>query len=112
MPVTRAASHSILGGSLLAAMLLGGCVSASKYDALEAQNQDLQRQMTAQQQQATAALAASKAQTGRLAGAIKYTINSDLAFTPGGWQMSSQGKRVLSQYAAKLAPTQQNKIVV
>ncbi len=49
---------------------------------------------------------------GRLRGAIKYTVNSDLLFPSGGWQLSAQGKRIISTMAAKLAPTQQNKIVV
>ena len=53
------------------------------------------------------------ARAGRpLAGAIKYTVNSDLLFRPGGWKMSNQGKQVISKLAAKLAPTQENKLVV
>jgi chemotaxis protein MotB len=92
-----------------AAIMLSGCVvSQSSYDALKAQNDQLQQQTNAQ----AAELAAEKAQVARLAGAIKYTVNSDLLFTSGGWQLSDAGKKIISTLAAKLAPSQQNKIVV
>jgi chemotaxis protein MotB len=35
-----------------------------------------------------------------------------LLFSSGGWQMRPQGKRIIANMAAKLAPTQQNKIMV
>jgi flagellar motor protein MotB len=35
-----------------------------------------------------------------------------LLFPPGGYQMSERGKQIISGFAAKLAPTQQNKILV
>ena len=85
----------------LTALMLGACVSQSAYDALQAQNQQLQAQV-----------AADKAQICRLQGAIKYTVNSDLLFPSGGWQMSDRGKQIIASFAAKLAPTQQNKILV
>ena len=85
----------------LATLMLGACVSQSAYDALQAQNQQLQAQV-----------AADKAQICRLQGAIKYTVNSDLLFPSGGWQMSDRGKQIIASFAAKLAPTQQNKILV
>ena len=78
-----------------------GCVSKSDYDALQAQNQQLQQQVAAQ-----------SAQISRLQGAIKYTINSDLLFPSGGWQMSPEGQQIIARMAVKLAPSQQNKIVV
>jgi len=57
-------------------------------------------------------IAADRTQIGRLQGAIKYTVNSDLLFASGGWQMRPQGKQIIARMAAKLAPTQQNKIIV
>jgi chemotaxis protein MotB len=74
--------------------LLSACVSQSKYDELKAQNDQLQQQVS------------------RLQGAIKYTVNSDLLFPSGGWQMSPQGQEIIAKLAVKLAPTQQNKLVV
>jgi len=95
-------------GAVLSTTGLAGCVSQSSYDALQAQKQQLQ----AQNDQLQAQLAAQKAQTGRLAGAIKYTVNSDLLFASGGWQMRPAGKDIIARLASKLAPTQQNKIMV
>jgi chemotaxis protein MotB len=97
----------LIAGSLLT-IGLTGCVSQSKYDDLQAQNQQLQQQNASLSQE----LAANKAQVSRLQGAIKYTVNSDLLFAPGSWEMRPQGKQIIARMAAKLAPTQQNKILV
>jgi chemotaxis protein MotB len=90
-----------MAGSLLASGLLTGCVWKSDYEALQSQNRQLQQQVASQQ-----------TQISRLAGAIKYTVNSDLLFAPGSWQMSEQGKQIIAKMASQLAPTQQNKLVV
>jgi chemotaxis protein MotB len=100
--------RSILLFPLLAPIILSACVSQSAYDQLQAQYQQAQQQNEALQTQVTAA----NAQICRLQGAIKYTVNSDLLFPSGGWQMSDRGKQIIAGFAAKLAPTQQNKILV
>jgi chemotaxis protein MotB len=103
------ADRGRIAAALLSTTLLTGCVVwKSDYDKLQAQNAQLQQQIAAQDAQ----IAQQKEQTSRLVGAIKYTVNSDLLFAPGSWQMSEQGKRLISQYAQKLAPTQQNKLLV
>jgi chemotaxis protein MotB len=91
----------LLSLPLAASVLLSGCVSQSKYDALAAQNQQLQQQTTAM-----------SAQISRLQGAITYTVNSDLLFPSGSWTMSPQGQDIIAKIALKLAPLQQSKIVV
>jgi chemotaxis protein MotB len=93
---------------LLAPVLLSACVSQSTYDQLQAQYRQVQQENVALQTQ----VAADKTQICRLAGAIKYTVNSDLLFTSGGWDMSERGKQIIANMAAKLAPTQQNKVLV
>lgn len=93
--------HRLVGGIFLLGIALTGCVSQSRYDALEAQNAKLQQQ-----------LAAERGQITRLGGAMKYTIESDLLFPSGSWEMSEEGKRTLGKMAEKLAPTQENKLVV
>jgi chemotaxis protein MotB len=95
-------------GSLLLAVSLTGCVSQGKYDALQAQNSQLQQQNS----QLSQDLAASKAQASRLIGAVKYTVNSDLVFTPGGWEIRPQGKQIIAKMASQLAPTQQTPLLV
>ena len=94
--------------SIGAPLLLAGCVSQSKYDDVVAQNQQLQQQVTSLSTQVSSA----QAQVGRLQSAIKYTVDSDLLFPPGGWEMSAAGKDVIGKFTSKLAPTQQNKLVV
>lgn len=98
-------THVLKRGALLFPILtpvfLTACVSRSDYDALKAQNQQLEQQVTA-----------DKMQIDRLRGAIKYTVNSDLLFPSGGWQMSPAGQQVIAKFAKQLAPTQQAKILV
>lgn len=98
----------IIVGPLFLAMVLTGCVSQSKYNALEAQNDQLQQQNSAM----SAQIEANNAQISRLQGAIKYTVNSDLLFPSGGWQMSARGQQIIARMAVKLVPLQQNKILV
>ena len=43
---------------------------------------------------------------------VLYTVNSDLAFPPGGWQLSDAGKDVFAKLVKKLAPTQENKLYI
>jgi chemotaxis protein MotB len=106
--MTYGLKRGVLLFPLMASILLSGCVLQSTYDQLQAQYQQLQQQNTA----LSAQVAADKAQICRLAGAIKYTVNSDLLFPSGGWQMSDRGKQIIGNMATKLAPTQQNKILV
>jgi chemotaxis protein MotB len=79
---------------VLSPLVFSGCVSQSDYDALKAQNQQLQ------------------AQIDRLQHAMAYTVNSDLLFKPGSWEISERGKDIIAKLSQKLAPTQQNKLVV
>ncbi|MGA7259632.1 MAG: OmpA family protein [Stellaceae bacterium] len=105
-------SFRLKGGGLLlplmASVLLSACVSQSTYDQLQAQYQQLQQKNAA----LSAQVAAEKAQVCRLQGAIKYTVNSDLLFSSGGWQMNDRGQQIIANMASKLAPTQQNPILV
>lgn len=99
--------HAVFG-SVLSLLAMTGCVSQSKYDDLQAQNTQLQQQNAALSDQ----VAAERAQVSRLQGAIKYTVNSDLLFASGSWELRPQGKEIIARLAAKLAPTQTNKINV
>jgi chemotaxis protein MotB len=95
--------------TLAAPALLSACgVSHTKYDALNAQYQQLQQQSAADKQR----IADLSAQVSRLQGAIKYTVNSDLLFPSGSWQISPQGQQVMAKIASQLAPYQQNHLVV
>jgi len=106
--MSKQIQRSLAAGSLAATFVLGGCVWKSDYDALQAQNQQLQSEVASQSQQ----ISAQQQQITRLQGAIKYTVNSDLLFPSGGWHMSNSGRQIIARLARQLAPTQQNKLVV
>ena len=89
-------------------VLLSGCVSQGKYDELEGKYNALQGQYTQLQQ----ASAAQQAHISRLQNAIKYTVNSDLLFRSGSWEISPQGQEVIAKLVPQLAPFQQSKLVV
>jgi chemotaxis protein MotB len=112
----------LVTGTLLGSAALTGCVSQSSYDTLKAENTQLHNYISVQrnemaqnkseQEQTKGQLAESQGQTARLQGAVKYTIESDLLFPSGSWEMSDKGKDVISKMAKKLAPSQQNRLVV
>jgi len=81
-------------GLLPLVALLGACVWQSDYDKLQAENQQL------------------KSEIARLTNAIKFTVNSDLLFKSGSWQMSPDGQEVIAKFASQLAPGQRRHIVV
>ena len=63
-----------------ALLLLAGCVSQQKYDTLDTEYQQLNQTMSAE-------VAANQMQITRLQNAIKVTVNSELLFPSGDWQM-------------------------
>ena len=94
--------RSLLLLPLISLVLLAACgVPQSQYDALQAQNQQLQQQVAADRQHIS-----------RLQSAIKYTVNSDLLFPSGSWQISADGKDIMGKMASQLAAYQQDKLVV
>jgi chemotaxis protein MotB len=88
--------------SLTAPLFLSACadgggvsgVSQAQYDSVVAQNQELQ------------------AHVKRLQSAVKYTVNSDLLFPSGGYELSDAGKETIAKVAQILAPEQQERLVV
>ena len=121
---------------LLVAVVLAGCVWESDYDALMVKNrqqeqqlaaaaaerQQLQQQISTNQQEIAAKqqeivanqrqMADDRVQINRLIGAIKYTVNSDLLFPSGSWQMSPAGQQIIAKMASQLASGQRLKLVV
>ncbi|HUC66265.1 MAG TPA: OmpA family protein [Stellaceae bacterium] len=105
---TKTSRGWLVAGLVLSPLVLSGCVWKSDYDALQSQNQQLQ----SQNQQLQAELSASKTQVARLQHAIAYTVNSDMLFKSGSWEMTPRGKDLIARLSGKLAPTQQNKLMV
>ena len=117
MPSTSPIHRRLAVASLLiSAVTLAGCVvPKSDYEDLQTQNQQLQgqvQQLQTHNQQLQQQVSAQSAQICRLQSATKYTVNSDLLFPSGRYQMSAQGQQIIGRLASQLAPFQQNKLVV
>jgi chemotaxis protein MotB len=89
----------------LPAAFLAGCVSAKKYDSLEAQYRQLNQSMSSE-------IATKQVTISRVQGAIKITINSELLFRSGGRQMPAAAQQTIAKMAPILAPQIQNRIIV
>jgi chemotaxis protein MotB len=85
--------------------LLSSCVSKNKYDALETRYQQLSGRLSSQ-------IVANQMQIARLQESIKVTLNDELLFPSGGWQMPGEAQRAIAPLAAVLASMQQTKIMV
>ena len=90
------------------APILGGCAWKSDYDAAVAENNQLKQQVASLQAQN----AAASHQVNRLGGAVLYTLQGDLLFPSGGYQVSNAGKQLIGRVASQLAATQTQHIVV
>ena len=97
-------ASSILAVPLLV-LMLSACVSYQTYDSLDMRYQQLQQTMAAE-------LGANQMQISRLQGAIKVTLNGELLFPSGGWQMPAQAQATIARMAPILAPMMQTRIMV
>ena len=91
--------------TFIAMLLLAGCVSQKKYDTLDTEYQQLNQTMSAE-------VAANQMQITRLQNAIKVTVNNELLFPSGDWQMPAQAQQTIGKMVPILAPKQQTKIQV
>jgi chemotaxis protein MotB len=106
--VENAPRRRLLAGLAILPLAAAGCVSQSKFDAVQAENAQLRQQLAAQ----TARANAEAQQISRLQNAIAHTINSDLLFQPGSWRLSQAGERIMGDFARQLGPTQQSRLLV
>ena len=114
MITTPSRNWWLVAGVALLPLLSSGCANTEN-DALKAQNQQLQsqnQQLQSQNQQLESQNQQLQTQVDRLQHAVAYTVNSDLLFKSGSWEMSDRGKDIISKLSQKLAPTQQNKVIV
>jgi chemotaxis protein MotB len=86
-------------------LFLAGCVSQQKYDALQDKYNQLNQTLSAQ-------IATQQLHIERLQNAIKVTVNDQLLFPSGDWQMSLGAMQTIAKIAPILAPMQQTKILV
>jgi len=91
----------MLISGVVASVLLNGCVTETKYNALEQEYQQLQ-----------AALSADQAQIVLLEGKLKVTMVDQVLFSEGGFRLNSQAKAILGKLVPTLSGLQQTKIIV
>jgi chemotaxis protein MotB len=82
-------------------VLLSGCVTETKYNALEQEYDQLKT-----------ALSADQAQIVLLEGKLKVTMVDQVLFPEGGFKLNSQAQAVLAKLVPTLSGLQQTKIVV
>jgi chemotaxis protein MotB len=100
----------LIGGAL--ALTLLGCVSKQTYEESQQKNTELEQEYQQLNQQMATELGSKDMQISRLQNAIKVSINSQLLFPSGEWDMSESAKQSIAKVAAILAPHQTTKIVV
>ena len=91
----------LIAGAVASLVLLSGCVTETKYNALEQEYQQLQAEFSADQ-----------AQIVLLEGKLKITMVDRVLFPEGGFKLNSQSKAVLGKLVPTLSGLQQTKIIV
>jgi chemotaxis protein MotB len=95
-----------------AVLLLAGCVSQQKYEESQQKNAELEQEYQQLNQAMTAEVGAKNMQISRMQDAIKVSVNSELLFPLGVWEMPATAKVSIAKIAAILAPHQTTKINV
>ena len=95
----------IVAISFASMLVLTGCVSQQKYDALQTRYDQLNQTMSSE-------IGAKQMHIERLQNAIKVTVNDQLLFPTGDWQMPAAAQQTIAKMVPILAPMQQTRIVV
>lgn len=91
---------------------LAGCVPQQQYEAQVQKTDALQAKYDQLNQQMSSEIAANEMHIERLQNALKVTINDQLLFPSGDWQMPADAQQSIAKIAKILAPMQQTKIIV
>jgi chemotaxis protein MotB len=93
-------------------LAVAGCVSKQTYEESQQKNTELEQEYQQLNQQMSAEVGAKNMQITRLQDAVRVSINSELLFPSGSWEMSDNAKQSIAKVAAILAPHQKTKIIV
>ncbi len=96
----------------LIAFVLSGCVSQQKYEAQQQKYDALQARYDQLNQTMSTEINSKEMHIERLQNAIKVTVNDQLLFPSGDWQMPPQAQQTIAKMAPILAPMQTTKITV
>lgn len=95
-----------------ATLFMAGCVSQSTYNESQQKNAELEQQYQQLSKSMGAEVADKNMTITRMQDAIKVSVNSELLFPSGGWEMSESAKETIAKIAAILAPHQTTHINV
>lgn len=98
--------------AVAAALLATACVSQKTYDESLDRNAQLEKEYQDLNQSMSAEVSSKNVHIERLQDAIKVSVNSELLFPSGGWEMSDSAKTSIAKIAKVLAPKQKSKIDV
>jgi chemotaxis protein MotB len=98
--------------AIAALFALAGCVSQQTYEAQVQKTDALQQKYDQLNQQMSTEIAAHEMHIERLQNALRVTVNDQLLFPSGDWQMPADAQQSIAKIAKILAPMQQTKIVV
>lgn len=94
------------------ALTLAGCVSQAKYNQQVQANDALQQRYDQLNQTMSTEINSNQMHIERLQNAIKVTVNDQLLFPSGDWQMPAAAQQTIAKMAPILAPMQQTRIIV
>jgi chemotaxis protein MotB len=95
-----------------AVLVLAGCVSQQKYNEQLQKNDALQAKYDQLNQAMSSEINSKQMHVERLQNAIKVTVNDQLLFPSGDWQMPATAQQSIAKMVPILAPMQQTKIAV
>lgn len=97
---------------VIATLMLGGCVSQEKYNAQVQKYDALQSRYDQLNQTMSSEISSKEMHIERLQNAIKVTVNDQLLFPSGDWQMPATAQQTIAKMVPILAPMQQTTIAV
>jgi chemotaxis protein MotB len=93
-------------------LALAGCASHEKYEESQRMNAELDHEYQQLSQKMSSEIDANNMQITRLQNTIRLSINSDLVFPSGEWDMSDSALGSIAKVAAIVGPNQQTEVVV
>ncbi|MGO9452496.1 MAG: flagellar motor protein MotB [Candidatus Binataceae bacterium] len=93
-------------------LVFSGCVSQQKYNEQQQKYDALQSRYDQLNQTMSSEINSKQMHIERLQNAIKVTVNDQLLFPSGDWQMPAAAQQTIAKMVPILAPMQQTKIIV
>ena len=98
--------------TLTLTLLLSACVSQQKYEEQVQKTDALQAKYDQLNQAMSTEINAKELHIERLQNSLRVTINDQLLFPSGDWQMPADAQQSIAKIGKILAPMQQTRIVV